>query len=474
MPVGVFRTSGEVGQNIRNRYPQQHGGDDGDPHRGHGVAHAPHDASQHLGNGHRQIARCHDPHHLARQNDEGFGFRKDGKQVLVQEQQHDGDDGGEAQRNGSALAHAFVNPVIFARAHILSGVNGHGLAEGEVRHHGKTIHPHNDDIGGNDHLPHRVGQGLDHHHGACHDGLGNAGGNADGNNSAGDPLVQPDGGLVQIEQVAHAHQLDEAEDGGNTLGNDGCQGHAGNAHAELGHKQQIQHHVQRRRQQQEAQSGHRVSQAPEHTGEHIIEEEAHDAVEEDIQVFHAPLQNGIRGIQQAQHGPGNHRAEDHNDKAGHNGQRDTVAHILGQALPVPGAEALGNDNACAGGDTHKQRQQQIQDRAGAAHGCQGIVAHVKAYNDGIRRIVKLLRHISQQHGDGEFQDALPGRSNGHVLCRKQTFQAQNRFLLFCFIGNIVSYLSAKCNRISKNRRFLQNNHIRTGQGAELTRLFWKW
>ena len=37
--------------------------------------------------------------------------------------------------------------------------------------------------------------------------------------------------------------------------------------------------------------------------------------------------------------------------------------------------------------------------------------------------------ITEQHGDGKFQNPFPGRSQGHVLCGKHFFQTHANFLL---------------------------------------------
>ena len=77
---------------------------------------------------------------------------------VAEEQQDDRDGGGKGECQRAALLHALVDTVKLAGTHILARVNGHGLAEGEVGHHGETVDPHDDHIAGNHGLAHSIGQ----------------------------------------------------------------------------------------------------------------------------------------------------------------------------------------------------------------------------------------------------------------------------------------------------------------------------
>ena len=310
-------------------------------------------------------------------------------------------------------------------AHILARIDGHGLAEGQIGHHGKPIHTHDDDVGRDYHFSHGVGQRLNHHHGAGHDGLGDARRNADLHDPPGDLLVIAQGLPVQIEQSAHTEQLAIAAYRRNSLGQNGGQRNAGNLHAEARHKPQVQHHIQRRCQQQEDQRRNAVAQAPQNTREHIVHEESQNAVEIDVQVILAPVNDRPGGIQQSQHGPGNQRSHYHDKRGGNQGQRNTVADIPGQALPVSGTKGLGNHDPRTGGNPHKQGQQQVQNRGRTAHGRQGIVAHIHTHNDGIRRVIQLLGDIAQQHRNRKPQNLFPGGSTGQIRCAKHSLQTQS-------------------------------------------------
>ena len=256
---------------------------------------------------------------------------------------------------------------------------------------------------------------------------------------AGYPGNQLHGLEAQVENVAHPGQLNVAEDCGDSLGDDGCQSNARDTH--ILNQQQVQNHIQGGGQQQEAESRHAVAKTSEDAGEHIIEEEAHDAQEVDVQVIPAVVDDGLGSAQQLQHGHCDQGTHDHDHDACDEGHADAVADGFGEALPVSGAEALGYHDACAGGDTDKQGQQQIQNGAGTAYCCQGGVALVLTDDNGVGGVIKLLRQISKQHRNGKFHDPLPGRTKGHILGGKECFQAH--FYVLLINVHILFYYS--CN-----------------------------
>ena len=81
---------------------------------------------------------------------------------------------GSPHGNPGSFFCSLLYPVQLPGSHVLSRVGGHSRAEREVGHHGKSVHPHDDNVGGDDNLPKAVGQRLNHNHGQGKDGLGHA------------------------------------------------------------------------------------------------------------------------------------------------------------------------------------------------------------------------------------------------------------------------------------------------------------
>ena len=93
---------------------------------------------------------------------------------------------------------------------ILTRIGGQGHTEGEVRHHDEAIHAHDDDVGRDDHFTEGVGQGLDQDHGCGEDHLRDTGGNAQTDGRTCIAVFQFQVFDLQIEDIGHLHQLDEA------------------------------------------------------------------------------------------------------------------------------------------------------------------------------------------------------------------------------------------------------------------------
>ena len=185
--------------------------------------------------------------------------------------------------------------------------------------------------------------------------------------------------------LTHTYQFNVAQDRRNTLGDDGCQSYTGYTHP--GDKQQIQTHIQRCGDQQKTQGRNAVTQAPQDTGEHIVEEKANNAEKEDIQVFFTPIDNIRIGIEHLQHGPVNDGTEDHNHDGGDCREGNATANAFRKPFSVLGTEGLGDHDAGAGGDAHKQGQKQVQNGAGAANSRQSVVSNVNTDDHGIGGVV---------------------------------------------------------------------------------------
>ena len=136
---------------------------------------------------------------------------------------------------------------------------------------------------------------------------------------------------------------------------------------------------------------------------------------------------------------------------------------------------LGDHDARTGGNTDKDGQQQIQNRHGSADSSQRVVTHIFADHDGVHCVVELLCQIAQQHGDGKFGDALPGRTFRHIpdgeerlkTHENNPFLKQNRgendppFLRNPMIHIIVRHFGGTINRIGKeNWLSAMNENIR--------------
>ena len=66
---------------------------------------------------------------------------------------------------------------------------------------------------------------------------------------------------LQRENFLHFHQAEQTENGGNELCDNGSQSNAVDAHAEFGHKKQIQYDIDDRRYEQVGEGGHGIAES---------------------------------------------------------------------------------------------------------------------------------------------------------------------------------------------------------------------
>ena len=83
---GVARGGGQPCDAVGHGHADGHGGDEGDPHGGHSVARAAHDARQGLGHGHGDVAHSQNHHEAVAQIHQILGLGEQVHEVLTEEQ----------------------------------------------------------------------------------------------------------------------------------------------------------------------------------------------------------------------------------------------------------------------------------------------------------------------------------------------------------------------------------------------------
>ena len=93
-------------------------------------------------------------------------------------------------------------------------------------------------------------------------------------------------------------------------------------------------------------------------------------------------------------------------------------YCLAQFIKTPGSVFLRYHYRSTGRNAYKQVYQQIDQHAGtAAYGCKGFFSYKPANNNGIRRIVQLLKKCSKQNGEEKVQQLLPNYALGYAVGR---------------------------------------------------------
>ena len=79
------------------------------------------------------------------------------------------------------------------------------------------------------------------------------------------------------------------------------------------------------------------------------------------------------------------------------------------------AVILGNQNAGAGCDTHKQSDEHVYYYHTGAYRRQGVASHKVSHHDAVHRVVKLLKQVSDQKRRRKLEQLLPYDSFGYSV-----------------------------------------------------------
>ena len=328
------------------------------------------------------------------------------------------------RRNRNADLHAgfraFLHALKLFCADILACERRHRRAEGEVRHHRKAVHTH-DNRGNRDNRgAEAVRQRLhdDHRHGK--DRLRQAAGQAEADKLRQKRPARPERAQPHMQHVAHQKQTDQAQYAGNSLRDNRRPRGARNAHVKGSDKPNIQNNIQAARDHEKNQRHHGIAQAAQNAGKNVVERAADDAQKQDHEVFARHHVDVLRRLQQRHRPAGDQRAHNHDEYGRHDGRRDRGANGIGEPLFVLCAEILRDHDARADRNAHEQHKQQVENRAAGTDRRQRAVADILPHHDGIHRAVKLLGEIADEQRHRK-SDQVAGRvSGGHILCTEKS------------------------------------------------------
>ena len=140
--------------------------------------------------------------------------------------------------------------------------------------------------------------------------------------------------FLREEKLHLGADVEDAEQDGHALRDDGGHGRALHAHAHLRDEEQVQQDVQARREEQEDQRHKAVADGPEQTGAQVVCKHDHDAVINDDDVAVGVFQNLRRGVQQHQQRAQPHRARQRDAEGGDQADDERARHGLLEQIVV--------------------------------------------------------------------------------------------------------------------------------------------
>ena len=222
-------------------------------------------------------------------------------------------------------------------------------------------------------------------------------------------------------------QSDEHQRRRESLGDDGCQGHALHAHAELHHKHKIQHRVGQRGEHQEEQRTAGIPHRAENRAANIVQQQAGNTAEVQRQVLFRFAEDVLGGLHHPQHGPNQHKPHRRGRNAQKKSHRHSGLHGSVQPLLIMRTVALGNQHPRAHRQAVAQGDEHVDDAARGAHGRQGLLAHILPHHHRVHRVVQLLKQQPDSQRHRKAQKMPPDIPTGHV----RVFACHDCHILLC-------------------------------------------
>ena len=221
--------------------------------------------------------------------------------------------------------------------------------------------------------------------------------------------IQPVHGFRARQRHKHQYRA-------HALGKDGGQSRAQHAHAQHRDQHNVQSDVHQARDDEEVQRAAGVAHGPQDAGTHVIQKGRDGAQHVNAQIGEGKVHDVGRGAHGAQRpGRGRH-ADCCKTKPRGQSQRHRGMHRTADALCVVRTVRLRDDHCRAGGKPHEQVDEEVDERArSAAHGGQRLRANELPHDDGVRRVVKLLKKRTEQNREKEIQQLLPDHALGDLV-----------------------------------------------------------
>ena len=222
--------------------------------------------------------------------------------------------------------------------------------------------------------------------------------------------------LFQLDLIDRTllHQVDHAQDHADGLRDRRGDGSRPHAPMERADKQQIEHNIGKGRNDQIIERPLAVTEGVHDALAHIVHDDGQNANEVIPEIRDRIRQNLRCGAHPAQERRRQPHAHDRQDHAADQAQHHVRVDGLGYAVIVTRAKIAGDGHACTHGQAGKEADEQEDQRAGRTDGRQRLISQKPADDQRVRRIVKLLEHLTEEYRHGKLYDQLPRASLCHI------------------------------------------------------------
>ena len=324
------------------------------------------------------------------------------------------------RRNGTenAEAGALLGPVVFARAQILAHKGGQRHLKAGDRQEGEALDLGIGAAAGDGHGAEGVDVGLYHDVGNGDDRVLQAGGQTVAYDQHRHLPVKADLPDHDPVAVVRSQKLHGAEDRADELSQDRGQRGARHAQREHRHKQQVQHHVQSRGDDQVHQRAAAVAHGTHDAAQGIVHHQPHGTGEEHTDIGDGQIHHVLRRAHEPQQ-PGRQRRSrrrqhqaDHQVE-GHRGV-DRKTHLF----LVPRTEIARSHHTGAHGNAAEKADEQEDKVACGADGGKRVIADKISHDQRVGCVIELLKQIPDKNRHCKADHLAADAALGHQKLRR--------------------------------------------------------
>ena len=263
-----------------------------------------------------------------------------------------------------------LDPAIVAGAQVLADKGNGGLVEGIHGDVDELLDVGGGGVAGHHHFAEGVDGGLDHHVGKGEQDPLEAGRQADPQNLPQGLAVDAHCPQIQVQRSGVPYHAQHHQRGGDALGDDRGDGHAGHIQFHDDHEEEVQNDVHHAGQREEVQRPPGVSLGPQQRSAEVIDHGGGHAQEVDAQIQCGKVQHIGRGLHPDEDGPGAENAHHGQQHAADDAQEHGGMYGFVEFLFITGAVVFGSQRIGAHGKADEEVGQKTDEGGVGAHGGQ--------------------------------------------------------------------------------------------------------
>lgn len=210
------------------------------------------------------------------------------------------------------------------------------------------------------------------------------------------------------------HQAQQHKTRGNALGNDRGQGDARHAHVQDNHREEVEHHVYAPGDEQKVQRTLGIADGAQNGRSKVIKHDDRHAGKVDLHVKRRLADDVLRRAHEQQERFGQQHADENQRNAGDETDRDGGVNRIAQLRLVARADIARRQHVCADRKTHKDVDEQVDQRRRGADRRERLTAGELADHNDVGGVEQQLQNAREHQRNGEQKHFSQQRAVHHV------------------------------------------------------------